>query len=1821
MPASDSFCLLSQDIQTKLPISTPNYMIPQLMIQISKIPRTKSGKTNRRAIRLAASRLSRSDLEALVDAGGGSGKMQPKTPNEKLMQSLWATALDLPTERVGISDNLFQLGGDSITAMKIVGLTRAAGYALVVSDIFSNPTLSGLAEGLQSLSLSSARNAAPLSLIPSEENIEALRRMAIIECQASADDIEDIYPCTALQEGLMSLTIKQQGSYVAQYQHRIEPDVNVPRLATAWDMVVAANPILRTRIIQSQSGRTFQVVLKHGPTCVIESCGLEESMKTAKETRIALGAPLLRSVIVSRESKANFVLTIHHAVYDGWSMTLLLEQLESAYAGQSLKPRLFTGFIEYLRRVDLSACNKFWCSQFTDLNCGMFPVPPVKLKRANKAATLQFVEHRLETPAVDSKFTLSTIARLAWAIVLSKHTDSRDVVFGATVAGRSAPVNDIEQMTGPTFATVPFRVHINHAESVQESLENVQARTIEMIPYEVTGLHNIKSLGADAAAACQFQNLLVIQQHQSFYQPKLMHEVQRFTENMATINTYPLTVLCNLNGDHILIQASFDPDILSKAETETLSYQLGQAIQQLVEKQSLQVSGIDMVGPETVQQLQAWNQHIPPRVDSMVHEVIDGYFKSQPQAPAVCSWDGDLSYGELDCLSSQLADVLVQWGVGPEVFVPVYLEKCRWTPIAMLAIMRAGGAFVLMDPAHPLDRLKLIHSQLDAPVLLTSTSLSSAALNIVSTVILMDSTNWQKGEDNKSTKVDLWRASDVQPRNKVYAVFTSGTTGTPKGVVIEHAACLTSMQALIGPMGMDMNTRALQVASYAFDVSISDHLATFLAGGCLCIPEGSQRENNLALAIEELQANFMHITPSLAELLKPEGVPGLRTLVLSGEPMTAGLVTTWADSVKLINAYGPAECSVDCFVNSSITKTTEHSNIGFATGSVGWVVDQNHHDKLAPIGTVGELLVEGPILSRGYLKDEQQTSAAFIQDPAWVRRLPPQPNPRRLYKTGDLVRYHPDDGSMCYVGRKDTQVKLRGQRLELGETEHHLKECFAEATRLMVDLIVPVSDDGRPTLMAFIEICSEYHDLHDENFAHELFKMPSDAFRTKVQEVVAQLRKKLPPAMVPGIFVPMVNIPLSSSGKTERKTVQQAASHLVQGEKRRYIVASKPKRAPVTEKERLVQSITGRVLKAPAEDIGMDDTFFEHGGDSISAIRFVGDARQAGWAVQVVDIFNQPTLTALARKMQRSEDGSISSPVSPFLLLPNETETVRLCSMVASACSVPISQIQDIYPATALQAGLLALSLKQRGAYQGYFPVRLPSNFDLDSLKRAWESTVKANVILRTRLVQDADGQLYQAVLDAEVEWPEVAELDEYIKLGAPLSISLGGPLAKTAIAQNSKQGEWYLVVTLHHALYDGWSIPLLIQDLQTAYLGEVLSPRPFNGFVDYICRTDDVASSEFWRSEFGDLSCGQFPPLPSASYVPSVDSFLEHTLAVGELSSDFTISTMVRLAWATVVSSYSGSDEVVFGTTVAGRSAPVPGIEDMTGPTIATVPIRVNVNPSMRTKDALRDIRTRGTQMIRFEQAGLQSIRSLGPEAALACQFQSLLVVQAMEETPESSDFSVAYEHAYDETAFSSYAINLTCETAPSSIKFRVAFDSRITEPAVMQMMMFQLSHAISRIMDNAMFVRDLKEISPQGMQSLLEWNAHLPPRVQACIHDLILSCSEETPDAVAIDGWDGRLTYRELDSLSFRLAGNLLSSAQVKPEMIVPILLEKSMNTVIALLGVMRAGCAFLLLDASQPVARLRAMCEAVEAKIIVTSAKHANLVPTLAPDVQAL
>ncbi|KAE8822063.1 hypothetical protein PTNB85_10544 [Pyrenophora teres f. teres] len=463
------------------------------------------------------------------------------------------------------------------------------------------------------------------------------------------------------------------------------------------------------------------------------------------------------------------------------------------------------------------------------------------------------------------------------------------------------------------------------------------------------------------------------------------------------------------------------------------------------------------------------NYEIPGVTNKCIHDLFAEQVLAQPNAPAICAWDGKMSYSVLDNLSTTLAGYLVKIGVKPEDVVPLCFEKSMWTVVAMLAVLKAGGAFAPLDPDHPASRHKEILRQTSARVVLVSAQHSARwASSSCHVVTLSEASISQLTADD-----DLPNFS-ATPGNAAYILFTSGSTGIPKGVVLEHRAVSTSCLGHGRAFGITDQSRVLQFTSYTFDFCMAEIITTLLYGGCICVPSDRDRRSDLAKAINAMGANWALLTPSVAQLLNPSDVPTLKILVIGGEQVTSTDWNRWPTGVQLINGYGPTECCIVC-AGYTTTQAFTTGTIGRAIASVSWVVDSENHHKLAPLGSVGELLVEGPILARGYLNDAEKTAAAFIEDPAWLMDGCQGYAGRhgRLYKTGDLVQYN-DEGNLVCLGRKDSQVKLRGQRIELGEIEHHLRECLPEATQMAVEVILPSEESKHATLAAFVRLEQDY---------------------------------------------------------------------------------------------------------------------------------------------------------------------------------------------------------------------------------------------------------------------------------------------------------------------------------------------------------------------------------------------------------------------------------------------------------------------------------------------------------------------------------------------------------------------------------------------------------------------------------------------------------------------------------------------------------------------------------------------------------------------------
>ncbi|KAK6073229.1 non-ribosomal peptide synthetase protein [Seiridium cupressi] len=436
-------------------------------------------------------------------------------------------------------------------------------------------------------------------------------------------------------------------------------------------------------------------------------------------------------------------------------------------------------------------------------------------------------------------------------------------------------------------------------------------------------------------------------------------------------------------------------------------------------------------------QIWEWNQSVPLSIDKCVHDLVQERSEAQSFAPAVCAWDGELTYGELDRLASCLASRLIALGIDSRTnsIIPLCFEKSMWTTVAMLGVMKAGAAFVLLDASQPEQRLQTIVEQVRAKIIVSSPSKESLSLRLVQRVITLSSDYRNILHDGRHLTPRV-----VKPSSPVYVAFTSGSTGTPKGAVITHQNLASALHHQKEYMSLTSTSRFYDFSSYSFDAAIGTAFATLIGGGCVCVPNEIDRRDDFVQSILSLNANVIDLTPSVAKLLSPDQVPCLQTIFLGGEAVQVRDVEVWWGRVRIMSLYGPCECTPTTTINWDAQSPEEVTYLGKGVGLVTWIVDPENHDTLLPVGDVGELLLEGPPVGLGYLHDPERTAAVFIEDPVWLLRgSSNQPGRHgRLYKTGDLVRYR-EDGRLIFVARKDAQVKIRGQRIELGEIEHILR--------------------------------------------------------------------------------------------------------------------------------------------------------------------------------------------------------------------------------------------------------------------------------------------------------------------------------------------------------------------------------------------------------------------------------------------------------------------------------------------------------------------------------------------------------------------------------------------------------------------------------------------------------------------------------------------------------------------------------------------------------------------------------------------------------------
>lgn len=1202
-----------------------------------------------------------------------------------------------------------------------------------------------LASDSESLDASHYTHVLPFSLLPrTAAPLQDVIDQAAQLLNVDRCSVKDIMPATRLQEGLLALTSADPTKYVEDFTFDIGPDVDVARLESAWRSVAASHQILRTRLASLPilgNHCLFQVVLDEPISWhVHDDYDFDAAEMSAERPKMEVGSRLSAFTVRVSASKQRreLVWTAHHAVYDGWSQPLILSNVEKVYFNEApIKLHPMSTFIKYLSDKDEASDRDFWKDALRDTRGHHFPEnKTAKLAQPDQELLLDIQDLRWQ----NNGFTPSCMLRAAWAIAVASAVGSDEALFGVTVTGRQAPVEGIDVVEGPTIATVPVRVGVDWAVPVHELLASMQLQAAEMIPFEQTGLQRIAKYSPQTEAACSFQSLLVVQpavdKNEDAAEREFLSEVvvQDGGSTGGNADSYAIVAECEQHGDALTARFAFDSTLISSDQMAFVGQTFEHALREMSADRTKQ--HLALLRDERWDLHQAWqlNEIVPESLERCIHDMISDQVRMNPEADAIHAWDGSFTYSELDQLSTQLALHLCEQGVTGQL-IPLHFDKSKWMPIAAIAVIKAGAGCMAMDVTQPQTRLQSIVDQANAPLMLVSASKpppGDSFSNIRKIVVSAETSSSWSAADSTSLPT-------VQPEDVLYANFTSGSTGVPKGAVNTHRGFASAIKHQQEYLGYKSAARVFDFASYAFDVVWCNMLHSFTCGACLCIPSQQERDNDLIGCLQKYKVTHVDLTPTVARMLGRKILNQLSTLILGGEAVLAEDVHLAGPQTDLINVYGPAECSATATMLKLTSKSKEIS-IGKGAGACTWVIDPETQQPSA-FGAVGELWLEGPIVGAGYLNNKEKTDLAFIQDPEWLLRgLPERPGTKTagvsgragtLYRTGDLVYYKPD-GMLIFVGRKDLQVKIRGQRLELGEVEQHLLNVLPiEYEPSAIAEAIQLPGANSKTLISFVSLTrNAEQEFTEDEHTRTVAKMTPD--------ILSRLAASVPAYMVPAVMIPVLHLPITGTGKIDRKALRSLGEAEYQKYKKAEAEAASEAEDTLTPTELTIKRVWMAVLNLTEQEVSTSRSFTRLGGDSITAMQIVSQCRMHNIGFTVSDLLESSTIKRLAARCAMNSSKEAQDHDSAYASASGKEEDEADRSQPFGLS--PIQQMFfDTYP-----DGL--------HHWNQSFALELTRHVEPSFLQEAMTAIVERHEMLRCRFARDeASGQWTQRISEQPV--------------------------------------------------------------------------------------------------------------------------------------------------------------------------------------------------------------------------------------------------------------------------------------------------------------------------------------------------------------------------------------------------------------------------------------------------------------------------------------
>ncbi|MFC3891215.1 amino acid adenylation domain-containing protein [Lentzea rhizosphaerae] len=1758
------------DLREVLGRDLPEYMVPAAFVTLGAFPLTPNGKLDRRA-------LPSPDLDAFARAE----YVAPRTPVEEQVAGVWATALEV--ERVGVHDSFFDLGGDSIRAVALVGALRAEGFDLAVRDVFDRRTVAELCElitGRTALSAADQALVQPFSLI-SESDRAAL-----------PDGVVDAYPLSQIQTGMVieMLADDTSNNYHNCSCFRILDDrpFSWEAFERAAEIVVQRHDMLRTSVHLTDYSVPLQLVHATATMPVgqrdishLDADGqmasLQDFVREQRATPFDLTAPTLMRFHAHLTGTDNWWISITecHPVMEGWSYHSLLMELLRLYRalrdGVEPEPydrpdvRFADSVAAELESLASGVDGAYWRDVVTrypkvTLPTGWGDDPDTPRTTHHVRIPWDDLETGLRSLAATAKASLKSVMLSAYLKVMSQLTDAPSF-HGGLVYDVRPEVLGADRVFGMYLNTLPLPFD-RGASTWLDLVRQVFAQEVESWAHRRYPLPAVQRELGDA------QRLIdVFFNYQDFRQvdTDLVDAAVGIDDSPTE---FPLTI--SSRNKHIFLTASSLS--LSLANTERIAAMFRAVLADMAADPLRDAQKTFIGDEERALTLGEWAVNPVPPVQLCTYELFEQQVVRTPDAIAVVAGDRRLTYVELDVLANQYAHQLRAMGVGTESVVGVLLDRGVELLACLLGVWKAGGAYLPMDPSFPSGRVTGMLADADAAVLVTQ----SAHLGDF---------------DGRTLVVDVDDVSDLptSPPERVadldrlaYVIYTSGSTGRPKGVQVPHRGLVNHVRWAVEELASQGTGGAPLFSSIAFDLVVPNLWAPVLAGQAVhMVPQDTDLGALGAYLARTVPYSFIKLTPAHLEVLThqltPEQANGLASvLVVAGEALTRRVVTAWqelAPDVRLVNEYGPTETSVGtCIHPVEGPVTAEIQPIGRPLPNVTMYVLDRRLEPV-PVGVPGELYVGGAGVARGYADRPELTAERFLPDPYG-------PPGARLYRSGDVVRVLPS-GDVDFLGRGDGQVKIRGYRVELGEIEARI----AEDPRITdVRVVLREDNPGEKQLVAYL-----------------VAEQTPDPV-----ELRARLEPVLPAYMVPSAFVPLDAIPLNANGKLDRTALPAPGEDAFA---RATVVA------PRTPLEERVAAVWSDVLGSDV--LGVHDDFFELGGDSIRAVALIGALRGAGLDVSVKDVFEHRTIAALCAQLSGRDAAAAEEFVPPYALI---SDTDRAALPAGTTDAYPLSQVQ-----TGMLVEMLADTGRSNYHNVNVYVVHDDRPFDFSAFERAVEIVVARHDVLRTSVhLTDfsVPMQLVHAGAATPTGWRDLrslevrqrrAEVSDFVaaERADVFDLSAGSPLLRV-FAHVMADDEWLCSFTQNHAVMDGWSNQLFLMELVECYRrvrddldAERHEPVPVR-YADFVAAELAALESEedgaYWRQLVDEHAKFTIPAgwhgdltQPRETVRAGIDfGDLADGLRTLAASAKVSMKSVLVAAYLKVMSQLT--DEPAFHVGLVTHSRPeASGADRLYGNFLNTLPF-----PADRTartwRELVRQVSDREIEAWAHRHYPMPAIRR-GADR-LVDVFFGFLDFHRL-------DSGVAEDGWGFNDAPNEFALAITSLGGLLSISTNSHVLSQANADRVATMFRVVLEAMASDVDGDA-----LEVYLPAAERTWLrELGETSPVPVTACVHELFEAQVERTPDAVAVVAGDVSLTYAELNARANRLAHHLRGLG-VGPESLVGVSLERGPDLLPALLGVLKSGAGYVPLDPVNPPERLRYVQDDAGVSVVVTSSTLSEL-----------